>query len=49
MIIDEDSGTVRGPDVSYIIWERLPDRTLPARALRVAPNSVVEVLSPSDR
>lgn len=49
MVIDQVRSTVRGPDVSFISWERLPSRTLPDTALRVAPNLVVEVLSPSDR
>lgn len=49
MVTDEEQATVRGPDISYITWERLPHRKLPSKALRVAPNLVVEVLSPSDR
>lgn len=49
VVTDEGDVTVRGCDVAFIRWESLPDRTLPAGAFRVAPDLVVEVLSPSDR
>lgn len=49
VVTEEIIGSVRGCDVAYVRWESLPDRTLPAGAFRVAPDLVVEVLSPSDR
>ena len=40
---------VRGPDVSFISWERFPGRTLPTeRVWAVAPDLAVEVLSPGN-
>ena len=40
---------VRGPDVSFISWERLPGRTLPTeRVWAVVPDLAVEVLSPEN-
>lgn len=37
---------VRGPDVSFISWERLPDRQVPSSAIpRIVPDLAVEVLS----
>ncbi|MHC5538360.1 Uma2 family endonuclease [Singulisphaera rosea] len=42
-------GLVRIPDVSFIAWERLPDRQVPAGpVLKLAPDLAVEVLSPSN-
>jgi Uma2 family endonuclease len=41
--------TVRGPDVSFVRAGRLPTDNLPEGWLRVAPDLVVEVLSPSER
>ena len=48
-IIEVGPDTVRGPDVAFISFDRLPDGDLPIGFLRTAPNIVVEVLSPSDR
>jgi len=40
---------VRGPDVSFIRWERFPDGRLPTdRIWAVAPDLAVEVLSPGN-
>ncbi|MFM7519143.1 MAG: Uma2 family endonuclease [Planctomycetota bacterium] len=40
---------VRGPDVSFISWEKFPGRTLPTdRVWAVVPDLVVEVLSPGN-
>ncbi len=40
---------VRGPDVAYISWDRLPGRQLPTEAYPlIAPELVVEVLSPGN-
>jgi len=42
-------GTVRGPDVSFTSWERLPGRRRPTDPIPLAaPDLVVEVLSPSN-
>lgn len=42
-------GLVRLPDVSFISWERFPDRQLPAGPiLDVAPDLAVEILSESN-
>ena len=40
--------SVRGPDVQYISYERLPQGTVPGGLLDVIPELVVEVRSPSD-
>jgi Uma2 family endonuclease len=41
--------TVRGADISYYSYARVPKGPLPDRYLDVPPDLVVEVLSPSDR
>lgn len=41
--------TVRGADVSYYSYDRVPPGPLPDHYLDVAPDLVIEVLSPSDR
>jgi Uma2 family endonuclease len=42
-------GQVRIPDVSFIAWDRLPERELrPGAIAEVSPNLAVEVLSPSN-
>ncbi len=41
--------TVRAPDAAYISYARLPAGPPPADFLRVAPELVVEVVSPGDR
>jgi Uma2 family endonuclease len=42
-------GLVRIPDISFISWDRLPKRTIPAEPiLGLAPDLAVEVLSPSN-
>lgn len=43
-----DPDTVRAPDTAFIRRERLPD-PLPVGFARLAPDLVVEVLSPNDR
>jgi Uma2 family endonuclease len=40
--------SVRGPDISYYSYERLPKGDVPDGLLTVAPDLVVEVRSPSD-
>jgi Uma2 family endonuclease len=43
-------GQVRLPDVSFFLWRRFPNRTLPPGAiLRMPPDLAVEILSPSNR
>jgi len=49
VITERDPDTVRGPDVAYYSYARLPHGRLPARYLDVAPDLAFEVLSPSDR
>lgn len=49
VVTEFDPDSVRGCDVLYVTWETLKEKTLPSGALRVAPDLVVEVLSPSDR
>jgi Uma2 family endonuclease len=44
-----DPDTVRGADVAYYSFQRLPRGPLPAGYPDVAPELVAEVLSPSDR
>ena len=46
---DSETDSVRGPDVSAIRNDRLPDGELPVGHMSVAPELCVEVLSPSDR
>jgi Uma2 family endonuclease len=42
-------GTVRGPDVAFTLWDRLPGRRRPTDPIPLdVPNLVVEVLSPSN-
>ena len=56
-VLGNDSGvitargpdTVRGADVAYYSFARVPKGRLPGGYLQVAPDLVVEVLSPSDR
>lgn len=47
--IAADPDTVRGPDVAFVAGERLPPRDLQRRFLDLAPDLVVEVVSPGDR
>ncbi len=55
-LLSNDSGvitqrgpdTVRGADISFYSFARVPKGPLPDRYLEVAPDLVVEVLSPSD-
>jgi Uma2 family endonuclease len=56
-VISDDAGvitergpdTVRGPDISYYSYDRVPRGPLPLGYLDVVPDAVVEVRSPSDR
>jgi Uma2 family endonuclease len=46
--IKSDPQTLRGPDVSFYSYERLPKGDVPEGLLPVSPDLVVEVRSPSD-
>jgi Uma2 family endonuclease len=46
--IKSDPQTLRGPDVSFYSYERLPKGDVPEGILPVSPDLVVEVRSPSD-
>jgi len=49
VITERDPDTVRGPDVSFYSYKRLPKGTLPKTYLSVSPELLFEVRSPSDR
>jgi Uma2 family endonuclease len=49
VITERDPDTVRGADIAYYSFDRVPKGPLPAGLLDVAPDLVFEVLSPSDR
>ncbi len=41
---------VRIPDISFVVWDKLPDRTVPSEPIpELVPDLAVEVLSPSNR
>jgi Uma2 family endonuclease len=46
IVIDESPGTVRGADVLFISYKRLPRSQNPAGFLRVAPELVIEIVGP---
>ena len=47
--LHRDPDTVRGPDVAFVRTDRLPPGPIPNTYLELAPDLVVEVLSPGDR
>jgi Uma2 family endonuclease len=49
VVTERGPDTVRGADISFYSFARVPKGPLPDRYLDVAPDLVVEVLSPSDR
>jgi Uma2 family endonuclease len=49
VITERSPDTVRGADISFYSYTRLPKGPLPDRYLDIPPDLVVEVLSPSDR
>lgn len=49
VLIERDPDTVRGADVAYYSYQRVPKGPLPPGFLPVAPELVFEVLSPNDR
>ena len=48
-ILRRNFDTVRAPDASFVAKDRLPGGELPAGYLELAPDLVVEVVSPTDR
>ena len=48
-ILARGPDTVRGPDVSFLTWERFRRAEDPAKAYPGAPDLAVEVVSPTDR
>jgi Uma2 family endonuclease len=49
VVTQRDPDTVRGPDVAYFSFSRLPKDSIPDKYPAVSPELVVEVKSPSDR
>ena len=49
VITERGPDTVRGADISFYSYARVPKGPLPDRYLDIPPDLVVEVLSPSDR
>src|SRR5262249_28420667 len=49
VITERDPDTVRGADVAFYSYQRVPPGPLPRRYLAVVPELVFEVRSPSDR
>ena len=49
VITERDPDTVRGPDVWYVSYQKLPKGPLPDKYLDVVPDLAIEVLSPDDR
>ncbi len=49
IVTERDPDTVRGMDVSFYSYSRLPKGPLPAKYVDVVPELVVEVRSPDDR
>jgi Uma2 family endonuclease len=49
MLTERDPDSVRGPDVSYYSYDRVPKGPLPDGLLPAAPDLNFEVRSPSDR
>lgn len=49
VITQRSPDTVRGPDVAFFLYERLPREDEPVGYPAVSPNLVFEVVSPTDR
>ena len=47
-VISSEPDTVRAPDVAFVAADRIPSSGVPAGYMRLAPDLVVEVVSPSD-
>jgi Uma2 family endonuclease len=48
-ILERRPDTVRGPDISFVSRDRLPQDRLPDSYLEQAPDLAIEILSPSNR
>lgn len=48
-ILSVEGSTVRGPDLSFVVKERIPRDGYPSGLWRIAPDLAVEILSPSNR
>ena len=49
IVTERDPDTLRGADIAYYSYDRLPRGTIPGRYPDVAPDLVIEIRSPSDR
>lgn len=49
VITERDPDTVRGPDVWYASYDKVPRGKLPPKYLDAVPDLAIEVLSPEDR
>ncbi len=49
VLTERDPDSVRGCDLAFVRWDRLPAKKIPKGAFRTPPDLTVEVLSPSDR
>ncbi len=49
VLVERDPDTVRGPDIAFVSYGKLPKGPLPARYLDIAPELIIEVRSPTDR
>jgi Uma2 family endonuclease len=49
VVTERNPDTVRGPDISYYSYKRLPKGPLPGGYLKVVPDAAFEVRSPGDR
>jgi Uma2 family endonuclease len=49
VILERNPDTVRGPDVTFISYDKVPKGRLPAKYFEASPELIVEVRSPSDR
>ena len=47
-VLSSDPDTVRAPDAAFVAADRLPSGGVPAGYMQLAPDLVVEVVSPSD-
>lgn len=48
VVTERDPDSVRGCEVAFTSWQKLPSQKIPKGAFRVPPDLVVEILSPSD-
>jgi len=48
VLLKRDPDTMRGPDICYVSFDKIPQNALPSGALSIPPELIFEVLSPSD-